>query len=244
MATTARWIHSGSAEVALVYSRPLVARLCVRPTPARCHTSTRWPATVSPPGESVSARGVASAPSTLESGKADVANPTAVSTTEPNLALERLDHHVGKVNAGDALGAAESARAEDVDLHEFVAHDVESDQKHAVGHELRARQFGEGQHVVCHFDGLGSATHMHIRAWVRRVVHTSKSGVRAVALQRRAVHREQADIAVRGVRQLLLGDDVPVAQERLDDLAEIGRLVVGDEEDPAATGTLEGLQHG
>ena len=47
-----------------------------------------------------------------------------------------------------------------------------------------------------------------------------------------------------GIGEALLRDDVAVATHRLDHLVQVGRLVVGDEEDAGAAGALQWLEDG
>ena len=63
-----------------------------------------------------------------------------------DLVLERVDDRVGEVDLVEGLAASEPARAEDVHLHQLVADDVEADEEHAVGDELRADRLASSQH--------------------------------------------------------------------------------------------------
>ncbi len=49
-----------------------------------------------------------------------------------DLALQRIDHGVVEVDPFELLRAAQSARAEDVDLHQLVAEDIQTNLEHAV----------------------------------------------------------------------------------------------------------------
>ena len=62
--------------------------------------------------------------------------------------------------------------------------------------------------------------------------------------ERLAVHHEEPHVALVGVGQDLLCDDVAVATDRLDHLVEVGRLVARHEEHAAAPGALQRLEHG
>src|SRR5690606_41721658 len=64
-------------------------------------------------------------------------------------------------------------------------------------------------------------------------------------LQRICDHRVLHSFPTRRSSDLvLLGDDVAVAGDGLDDLAEVGRLLLVDEEDAAAAGALEWFEDG
>ena len=74
--------------------------------------------------------------------------------------------------------------------------------------------------------GSDFAADVHVGSEVRGLVHAPEGRIVAVALQRLAVHHEQAHVAVARRRQALLGDDVAVAEIASIDLVEVGRLVV------------------
>jgi len=135
--------------------------------------------------------------------------------------LEYVDHRVGELDLVQALAAAEASGAEDVDLHEPVAHDVETHQEHAVGHERGPHGLRHLQHGIVDLDPLRGATDAHVRTTVGRLVHPPEGCVVTTHDEGTAVHEEHSNVALVGVGQDLLGDDVAVAADRLDHLVQV-----------------------
>ena len=109
--------------------------------------------------------------------------------------------------------------------------------------QLGAHGVGDLEHGVGDLHRLGLAADAHVGALVAGVVHPAEGGVVTAGHERLAVHHEQPHVAVVGVGQRLLGDDVAVAADRLDHLVEVGRLVARHEEHAAAAGALQRLEH-
>src|SRR4029453_1157622 len=82
----------------------------------------------------------------------------------PDLPFEVIDHHLGEIDAGEALRAAEAAGREHVDLHELVSDDVQADEEHAVLHELRADDFNDAAHGVSDLALMRLPARAHVAA--------------------------------------------------------------------------------
>lgn len=140
--------------------------------------------------------------------------------------------------------ALPTAGAEDIDLHQLVADDVESDEEHAIGHQFRAHDVDHFEHLVGDDHLGGAAAGRHIRAHVALGVLAAEGGIGTLLPQRPAVHDEEADIALLRLGQILLRHDITIPADGFDDLVEVGGLLAIDEEDPAAAGALQGFQDG
>ncbi len=62
-----------------------------------------------------------------------------------DFSLQRVNDVLVEVDLRELLGAAEAAGAEDVDLHQLVADDVQADQEHAVLNQFGPHDFGDSQ---------------------------------------------------------------------------------------------------
>ena len=78
------------------------------------------------------------------------------------------------------------------------------------------------------------AAGVDVGAHVVAGAHPAEGGVLALVAQRLAVHQEQPHVALGRGRQVLLGDDVAVAADRVDHLVQVGHVVRPDEEDALA----------
>lgn len=99
------------------------------------------------------------------------------------------------------------------------------------------------QHLVGDGGLADPAAGRHVGAHVLAVVDPTEGGIGAIHLERVAIHHEEPGVARRCGGQVLLRHHIAVAGNRLDDLVQVGRLLVVDQEDTAAARALQRLEH-
>ncbi len=149
---------------------------------------------------------------------------------------------MAEVDALELLRAPQSARAEDVDLHELVADDVEADQEHAVLHQLGPHHLGQPQHLLVDHCLAELSSGVDVAAHVVARADPSKGGVLTTMAQRKAVHHEEPHVPVLRLRQILLCDHVAVAADGVDHLVQVGEVVGPDQEHALAARSLQRLE--
>ncbi len=96
----------------------------------------------------------------------------------------------------ELLGTAEAAWTEDIDFHQFVSHNVESYQKHAVLNQFRPNDFRDFE-VSFSDDGLPQlAARMNIAAHIIPGSNTLKSRVLALVSKGLPVHYKEPRVAL------------------------------------------------
>ena len=90
-----------------------------------------------------------------------------------------LPEYERKGYAFELLSAAQTAGSEYIDLHEFITHDVQADQEHAVLDKFRAHDLGDSQRVIVdHGLCLGAAS-MDVTADIVAAAQATKRGILA-----------------------------------------------------------------
>ena len=107
-----------------------------------------------------------------------------------------------------------------------------------------ADQPGEAEHGVVHLHGLGAGPGRHVGPGLPGRRDPPEGRLDAVGLEDLPVEEEQPDVAVGGLGQFLLAEEVAVAGHRLDHLVQVDVVFGVENEHAVASRPLEGFDDG
>src|SRR3954454_10160585 len=139
-------------------------------------------------------------------------------TAASDFPLNFLNDDARKVNAREQAAASDPAWTENVHFDELVTNNVETNQEHPVVDELGPYDFDDSQHFVRDLDRLACTARVHVAARVACIADTAEGSILSVARERLSVHYKDSYIALHGRGQVLLGDAIPIAENRIDHL--------------------------